>query len=517
MSKSSHGSNTEGLALHMLTVSAVLLPPLVAACVAALVRPYRRFVGWIGLSCAALSCAAAGLLCMDVLSSGLVESPPSITDLWRVDALSALLALCIAFVALLASALAPGLHRRAPSRVLDPKGLRQFADDDRAQTRRLRIYTSAFAFTMLMAVTVQNVALMWVAVEATTIASALAIPLNRTKASVEASWKYLLICSVGIALAFTGTILTYFDFVATAGSVSGSLNWSVLRAAAPSLHPDLLQLAFAFILVGYGTKAGLAPMHTWLPDAHSEAPSPISAMMSGVLLAVAMYAIARWKAVIDASADPAFTNALLMGFGLLSLAIGTFSLVMQRHYKRMLAYSSVEHIGLVTIGLALGPLGAFAAWLHVVNHAVAKSAGFLLAGRILRRYDTTETGAVTGLLRVMPWTGALFAAAILALVGLPPFGLFVSEFLLIRAAIVGRKPWLAAVVLLLLLIAFVSLLSHLNRMLYGRAPDGIRTGEPRSWSILALVVPVAVLVVLGVTLPTSISTLLHQSVALLVP
>lgn len=487
----------------MLTLSGVLLPPLLASCLAALVRPYKRFVGWIGLSCAALSFLAAGALCVEVVSSGLAGDRRLATGPWQVDSLSALLALCIAFVALMASALAPGLHRHDL--------------DDRSQTRRLRIYMSAFAFTMLMAVTVQNVALMWVAIEATTIASALAIPLDRTKASVEASWKYLLVCSVGIALAFTGTILAYFDFVATAGEVPASLNWTVLRGAAPSLHPELLQLAFAFILVGYGTKAGLAPMHTWLPDAHSEAPSSISALMSGVLLAVAMYAIARWKAVVDGSVDPAFTNGLLIGFGLLSVAIGTFSLVVQRHYKRMLAYSSVEHMGLVTIGLALGPLGAFAAWLHVVNHAVAKSASFLLAGRILQRYKTTEMEGVTGLLQAMPWTGALFAAGILALVGLPPFGLFVSEFLLVQAAVVDRKMWLAAIVLLLLLTAFISLLSHLNRMLYGSVPDAVPAGEHRGWPIVILVVPAVVLALFGVVLPTPISTLIHQTVGNLIP
>ena len=487
----------------MLTLSSVLLPPLLSSCLAILVRPYKRFVGWISLSCAALSFAAAGALCVQVVSGGSVGGQSPATDLWRVDALSALLALCIAFVALLASALSPGLGQHGP--------------DEAPQLRHLRIYMNAFALTMLTAVTIQNVALMWVAIEATTITSAMVIPLNRTKASVEASWKYLLVCSVGIALAFTGTILAYFDFVATAGDVAGSLSWTALRGVAPSLHPELLQLAFAFILVGYGTKAGLAPMHTWLPDAHSEAPSPISAMMSGVLLAVAMYAIARWKAVIDASVDPAFTNALLIGFGLLSVAIGTFSLVIQRHYKRMLAYSSVEHMGLVTIGLALGPLGAFAAWLHVVNHAVAKSASFLLAGRILQRYETTEIGGITGLLKVMPWTGALFATGILALVGLPPFGLFVSEFLLIQAAVADRQMWLAAVVLLLLLTAFISLLNHLNRMLYGGVPEGVRAGEHGSWPILALVVPAAILVVLGVTLPTPISTLIHQGVGSLVP
>jgi hydrogenase-4 component F len=299
--------------------------------------------------------------------------------------------------------------------------------------------------------------------------------------------------------------------------VPGALNWTALRGAAPSFHPQLLQLAFAFILVGYGTKAGLAPMHTWLPDAHSEAPSPISAMMSGVLLAVAMYAIARWKAVVDASISPVFTNGLLIGFGFLSVVIGTLSLVVQHHYKRMLAYSSVEHMGLVTIGLALGPLGAFAAWLHVVNHAVAKSASFLLAGRILHRYGTTEIGGVTGLLRAMPWTGALFAAGMLALMGLPPFGLFVSEFLLVQAAVIAGKTWLAAIVLLLLLTAFVSLLGHLHRMLYGDVPAGVAVGEHRGWTTAALALPAVVLVVLGVALPAPVAALIRQSVAALLP
>ena len=482
----------------------LLGPPLIASAVAMLVRPYKRFVGRTSVGCAALSLVAAGWLAVGVVSGRTATGPTTAIEPWGVDALSALIAACIAFVALLASALAPG-----------------GGDDDDAydpgQTRRYHVYVNAFVFTMLAAVTVQNIALMWVAIEATTLTSAMAIPLNRTKASVEASWKYILVCSVGIALAFAGTVLGYFDFVATAGHVPNALNWAVLRFAAPSLHPELLRLAFAFVLVGYGTKAGLAPMHTWLPDAHSEAPSQVSAMMSGVLLAVAMYAIARWKAVVDASLGPQFTNGMLIGFGLLSVVIGTFSLVIQRHYKRMLAYSSVEHMGLISIGLGLGPLGVFAAWLHVVNHAVAKSMSFLLAGRILRRYRTTEIDGVTGLFRAMPWTGALFAGGIMALIGLPPFGLFVSEFLLVQAALVGRRPWLAAVVLLLLLTAFVSLLAHLNRMLYGDAPEGMRIGEGREWRTVALMLPVAVLILLGVVLPGPVSALIDQCVSNLMP
>src|SRR5436190_10150215 len=472
-------------------------PPLVAASVAIAVRPYRTWVGWVNVIAAGLSMAVS-LAAALATATG---APPSLAQAVaaRFDALSALLAVCIAFVMLLASSLGPGLADQR--------------DDPSART--FRVFINLFAATMLTAVTVQNVALMWVAIEATTITSAMVIPLRRTKASVEASWKYILICSVGIALAFAGTVLAYFDFVATAGQVPDSLNWNVLRAAAPSLHPEPLQLAFAFILVGYGTKAGIAPMHTWLPDAHSEAPSPISAMMSGVLLAVALYAIARWKVVVDGAVDPRFTTGLLLGFGMVSMIIGTFSLVIQRHYKRMLAYSSIEHMGLVSIGLALGPAGVFAAWLHVVNHAVAKSMSFLLAGRILHRYGTAEIRKVSGLLQAMPWTGALFAAGILALVGLPPFGLFVSEFLLVRAAVAGHHLWLAGGILLLLLTAFISLMGHLNQMLYGNVPAGVPVGERRDWPVLALAGSAALLVALGVTVPGPVSALIDQCAGLL--
>ena len=214
-----------------------------------------------------------------------------------------------------------------------------------------------FAFTMLCAVTTNNVGLMWVAIEATTITSAMLIALDVSKASVEASWKYVLLGSVGIALAFGGTVLAYFDFARLGDPQEAVLNWTVLRAAAPSLHPEVVQLAFVFILVGYGTKAGLAPMHTWLPDAHAEAPAPLSAMMSGVLLAVALYAVIRWRAVVAAAVGPAFPDRLLVALGVLSLVIAAFSLLLQRNYKRMLAYSSIEHMGLVCVGLTLGPRG----------------------------------------------------------------------------------------------------------------------------------------------------------------
>jgi hydrogenase-4 component F len=471
--------------------AALLGPPLVAALLALAFPPSRLVSGCCRLL-ALGPLAAAGLLTARVVA-GTVPTWGR-NELFRVDALSALLGLCVAFVSALALGIGPG-PGEPPSRV-----------------RRFRIFASLFSFTMLVAVTTNNVALMWVSIEATTITSAVLVPLHLSPASVEASWKYVLIGSVGIALAFVGTVLAYFDFVALAGPIESALNWTSLMAAAPAMHPAAMQLAFVFLLVGYGTKAGIAPMHTWLPDAHAEAPAPLSAMMSGVLLAVALYAIMRWKAVVDITLDPDFADGLLIALGVLSLTIAALSLLVQRHYKRLLAYSSIEHTGLICLGLALGPLGIFAAMLHLVNHTAAKSMMFLLSGRILERYNTGDLRQVSGLLRVMPVTGGMFALGTVALVGLPPFGIFLSKLAMLRAGFAAGHAWLMAAVLALLAVAFVALIVHLNRMLYGHPPAGLTTGEGARWALLPLGVCAIVLVVLGLAIPPALQTLLDRIV-----
>jgi hydrogenase-4 component F len=479
----------------------LLFPPLLSALLAYCVRPYRAAVGWAGACLSLVSLAAAAAFAASMLAGH--EAPtfgPS--ELLRADSLSALLMVCVAGVATLALCFSPGLVRE-----------RQY---DVAQLRRYHLFVNLFIFAMLLAVSANNVGIMWIAVEATTIFSAMVIPLALTKASVEASWKYILISSVGVTLAFVGTVLAYFDFVALSGRTEHALNWPVLLSAAPRLHPEVMRLAFVFLLVGFGTKAGIAPMHTWLPDAHSEAPSPVSAMMSGVLLAVALYAITRWKVVVDATLGPAFSNQLLLLMGLFSLLVAVFSLVIQRNYKRMLAYSSIEHTGLICIGLGLGPLGVFAAFLHLVCHTTAKSMLFLLSGEVLHRYRSAELEKVSGLLEVMPWSGAFFMGGILAIVGLPPFGLFVSEFALIRAGFAAGRPGLMAATLVLLGVGFVALLRHSNRMLYGAPPQDVAVGDIGLWRIAPLFVSVGVLVALGLTLPAPLEELLNQVVKVVV-
>jgi hydrogenase-4 component F len=486
--------------VDQILVLALLTPPLAAGLLAVVLRRDPSRVARFNVVTMPASFAAAAAIAVRLAASG---APVVVGQAWRLDALSALLAVLVSGVAMLAAALGPGLSRdhRAPD----------------SEIRAFRLYANLFALTMLVAVSTGNLGVMWVAIEATTVTSALLIPLHRTKASVDASWKYLLIGSVGIALAFTGTVLAYVDVATTGVDINVALHWTALRDAAGALHPQVVRLAFVFLLVGFGTKAGLAPTHTWLPDAHSEAPSQLSAMMSGVLLAVALYAIARWKAIVDVAIGSTFSDTLLIVVGIATLAVGSLSLLSQTHFKRLLAFSSIEHMGLACFGLALGPLGVFAALLHLTGHALAKSTAFLLSGRVLERFGSGTISGARGLLATAPHTGMLFAAGIFALGGLPPFGLFLSEILIVKAAWAAGHPVLTGAVLLLLLIAFGSLLVQVHRMLFGESAPGRVRGESPSAPLVLLTVPLLLLAWLGVSIPAPLQMLLNNAVLVVRP
>jgi hydrogenase-4 component F len=429
-------------------------------------------------------------------------------DFLRADGLSAVLILVVSLVAWISLWYGDGYLRRARDR-------KELSD---AHLRRYYLLTNLFLFTMLLSVTANNVGVMWVAVEATTITTAFLIGLEDSREALEASWKYILIGSVGIALAFVGTVLGYFDFVRRVGETPHALNWSVLSAVAVHLNGDVLRIAFVFVLVGYGTKAGLAPMHTWLPDAHSEAPAPTSSMMSGSLLAVALYAILRWKVVVDACIGSVFTDRMLILVGTLSVAVAALLLIRQVSYKRMLAYSSVEHLGLMCVGAGLGPLGALAALLHMIGHAAGKSLLFLLSGDILEAYGSTRIVAVRGLLRARPLTGALFLLGTLALLGLPPFSLFISEVMIFRAGFLGGRPLVTGLLMLLTLVIFIFLLGYVNRMLHGHPPAELpaASGSLRREK-LPLAFHLAVLLSAGVVIPGPLLDLLRQAAGVIHP
>jgi hydrogenase-4 component F len=477
----------------------LLTLPLLGALISGAMRGYRAMVAWASMSIAGLEFGICLELAWACLRNGTVTFGPG--AFLRADALSAVVALAVTGVAWISIWFGIGYMHDA---------LRQGHIDESA-LRRYYTLTHLFIFTMLLAVTANNVGVMWVAVEATTIATALLIGLQHSKSSLEASWKYILIGSVGIALAFVGTVLGYFNFVEHVGETPFALNWTVLSQVAAKLNGDVLRLCFVFILVGYGTKAGLAPMHTWLPDAHSEAPAPISSMMSGSLLVVALYAILRWKVVVDARLGSGYSDRMLILIGALSLGVAALLMVRQASYKRMLAYSSVEHIGLMCLGFGMGATGTLAALMQLLGHAAAKSMLFLLSGSILARYHSTRISSVRGLMRSMPWTGGLFLIGGLALLGLPPFSLFISEMLLLVAGFRLQYPWLMGLALLLLLVIFISFLGYMNRMLFGEAPDKAAGGDLNRACLFSLTLNVAVLLFLGLGLPQQLMQLLRQA------
>ena len=418
----------------------------------------------------------------------------------RADALSGWMIAVIVAVAGIAAAEAPRYAREGSPRLFYP-------------------LFHLMVFAMLLAVSTDDVGVMWVAVEGTTLASVFLVNFERTRASLEAAYKYLLICSVGIAIAFVGTVLVYYaEAVRGQGLAEHApqgLRWTALLALAPALSPRVLQLAFVFLVVGYGTKAGLAPMHTWLPDAHSEAPAPVSALMSGVLLSIGAYAILRFKPIVDAAAGPGFARRILIALGLLSLAVAAAFLWNPGNYKRMLAYSSVEHIGLVGLGLGFGgALGVSGALLHVANHGLAKSVVFLLAGRIRASYGSADIAAVRGLLHRLPRTGAAFLAAMLALMGLPPFGLFTSEVLIFGAGFRKGAIAEAALGLLLLLVAFGGLLRSTQAMLYGAPADPTPAAAPLAWPVVPVTLALLVLVLTGLAWPPGLGDALEQVAAI---
>jgi hydrogenase-4 component F len=373
-----------------------------------------------------------------------------------------------------------------------------------------------FLFTMMAVYLSSNLGMLWICVEATTLASALLVGFYNTEGAVEAGWKYLIVCTVGIAFALFGTIALYLAAVHGGVKPEAALDWETLMAAAPRLAalPDLLKLAFIFVVVGYGTKVGFVPMHSWLPDAHAEAPSPISALLSAVLLNCAMYALLRIDAIVAHAIGATFGHTLLLVFGGLSMAVAAFLMIVQRDLKRLLAYSSIEHMGIVAIGVGLGgALGLFAALLHAFNHSIAKALLFFCAGNVRERFGTLRMERIRGMAAALPWTSSAMVLGGIAIVGLPPFGLFVSEFMILVQAFTHAHYFIAIVMLAALSVVFGALLHHFQPMLGGESAQP-RAGIAPS-GLIAMAGCATCLLVLGVRIPHAFITFLHAASAVL--
>jgi len=488
----------------------VLLIPLIfvpaAAALLCLIVPGRLWLELITLG-SSIACLGLGIAATaQVVAAGHLEA----LGVWLyADALSALTLLIIAFVGATAALYSIGYLRE------DMKAQDVHRGAGLRELRRYYALFNIFLFSMLVVPVSNSLGVLWIAIEGTTLASLFLVSFYRTREALEAAWKYVIVGSVGIALALFGTILAYYSAVQVLGT-SYDLTWSVLAPVTAQLNPSIMRLAFLFILVGFGTKAGLAPMHTWLPDAHSEAPSPISALLSGVLLNTAMYSILRYYALATPSLGRAYPSGLLLGFGLLSLLIATLFILKQRDYKRLLAYSSVEHMGIVAIGIAFGgPLGLFGALLQMIGHAVAKSLMFFASGMVVLRYETKQIDRVAGLVKLMPATGVMLIIGALALTGAPPFGIFISELSILTAGFRSGQAAAALAMLTLVAIIFIRFLRPMNSMLFGQARIDLPSGEISRTALGAMAITLILVIGLGLTVPAPLSELLNQSVAVL--
>ncbi|NUR31128.1 MAG: hydrogenase [Catenulispora sp.] len=466
-----------------LLVAAPILAPIAASAAA-----WR--LGWRRSVAVATVLAAGVLLVAGAVSvAWTVDGGTVAAGNWlRIDALSSVMLIVIGSVGVVATWYSIGyIDEELATGHTDAVGALQYG-----------ALVPIFLAAMVVAVLANNLGLLWAAVEGTTIVTAFLVGHRRTPKSLEATWKYVIICSVGIALAYLGTVLVNYAAKQAGVADHGTLDWTALAAHAGDLDPGVMRLAFALLVLGFGTKAGLIPLHSWLPDAHSQAPAPISALMSGVLLPVAVYALARYRVIAVASVDAGFVRGLLLAVALASLALAAGLLLAQRDYKRLLAYSSIEHMALAAVGT---PLAIAAALLHIVGHGLSKAVLFCGAGEILARDGSTRIDAVRGLFARTPVLAALFAAGLVALLGLPPFSLFVSEIGLIRGAFNAHLAWVAAVVLVLLLVVFIAISTRAAGILLGAEPP-----EPPEGA--AFVSPAA-----GVaTVPSSVKTLRHSTV-----
>jgi hydrogenase-4 component F len=458
------------------------------------------------------ACEAINLTAATIALVGALPIPFLIDDRMQlfgvgyiiIDRAGAWVILCTAIVYFLASIYAVGYMR--------------LLDEDRRLFRFYALF-AGFGLTTLVAPLMNNIGLYWIAIELTTIVSTFLVAFERAGESIEAAWKYIMVVSAGISLALLGTILLYWGGSFVLGPTY-AMTWEVLAEAAPGMPPVLLILAFMLVLVGYGTKVGLAPMHSWLPDAHSESPAPVSAMLSGALLNTAMIGIVRFLRISGAAAHAQTPRLILVAFGTLSLLIGALFIVRQEGIKRLMAYSSVEHMGVVALGFGFGgPLGIAGAFYHMLNHSLNKSLMFFGAGNMMRAYGTKDISQITGVSKRFPTQAALWLAGAVAITGAPPFGLFLSEFTIMRAGLQPAFSWAVYVMAILLIVIFVGFLNHFRAMYYAPAVDDEVRSVRRvsAWCAVPMWLALVPLLALGLWWPAGIWSYLAATASMLSP
>jgi len=476
----------------------LLIVPLFAAVALAFVGD-RKFAPDINIAGSAATFIAGAGLALQVYEQGSMLAGGKF---FFVDAFNIYLAVLTSFVSMTTA-------------VFSRRYMRREREHGRVGRTRMRFYHAMyqlFIFAMLLCLLTNSIGILWIAMELATLSTVLLVSLYRTPTAIEAAWKYFILCGVGIAQALFGTVLLYFAAEKVLGEGGEALLWTNLNQVSGSLEPTVLSLAFVFLMVGYGTKVGLVPLHNWLPDAHSEGPTPISAVLSGLLLNIALYALVRCKVLVDGATGTHRAGNIMMGFGLLSILVAAFSLLRQKDIKRMFSYSSIEHMGIATFAFGLGgPVATFGGLLHVLVHSLAKSSIFFTAGHASQMHMTQEMDRIRGLFRGNSLVGWGLMLGVMAIVGMPPFGIFTSEFLILTATM-KDAPYLTPVLLLGLAVTFAALFRRVQPMVSGDAPAYQK-------AIKAAHVPVilhmVLVLVLGLYMPDFLNKWFHTAVGLL--
>ena len=462
----------------------LLIVPVFAALALAFIgdRKYAPEVNILG--------SAATFVTSIVLALEVYEQGPILAgdNFFFVDAFSVYLTVLTAFVSMTTA-------------IFSRRYMRREREHGTIGSKRIRFYHAMFQlfiFAMLLCLLTNNVGILWIAMELATLSTVLLVSLYRTPAAIEAAWKYFILCGVGIALALFGTVLLYFAAEKVLGAGGAALHWTNLSKVSDQLEPTILSLAFVFLMVGYGTKVGLVPIHNWLPDAHSEGPTPISAVLSGLLLNIALYALVRCKVLVDGSTGTHHSGDIMMGFGILSIIVASFSLLRQKDIKRLFAYSSIEHMGIATFAFGLGgPVATFGALLHMLVHSLTKSSIFFTVGHASQMHRTQDMDSIKGLIRGNPLVGWGMAIGVMAIVGMPPFGVFTSEFLILTATI-KDAPLLAPFLLLGLGVSFAALFRKVQPMVAGEVPPYQRLIKAAH---IPVILHMLVVLVLGLYIP----------------
>ena len=481
-------------------IEAALILPAVLAAICILLGRRTRLVEAVSVAGAGSMLVLGLYLVFRVFDQGSLDE-----GIWYMDQFSGLMMLIIVLIGSLAMVYSvPYMRHELDSGEVNPKKVAYYYG-----------FLFLFIFTMVLVVVSDNLGMVWIAVEATTLVSAFLVGFHNKATSLEATWKYLIICSIGISLALLGTIFIYASSLPILGEGS-DLHWTSLMAVADQLDPAFLKIGFVLVLIGYGTKAGLAPMHTWLPDAHSQSPSPVSALLSGALLNCAMYAVLRYHVLLTHSQlGGGFSSGLLLLFGLLSLGIAAAFIITQKDYKRLLAYSSIEHMGIISIGFGFGGYwGIFGGLLHMLNHSLTKALLFFGAGNVLQKYGTKNISEVRGLVRTMPFTAALLLLGALAITGSPPFSIFTSEIMVLTAGIDQGNILPAISYSLMLVVVFAAFMEHIVKMVFGEPPQGMEKGEISKMGLVPMIALAVMITIMGLFIPDVLADALRDIIAL---